>query len=124
MNMDLYDVERVEVIRGPQGVLMGKNVVGGALNIFSKRPEQEASGSLLLSYGNYSDYRATGYITGGLSDDMSGRLSFQYHEHDGYAQDILNDAEAESLDSSVQVRAQLLYHPDDTDLSARFVVEY
>ena len=123
LNMDLYDVERVEVIRGPQGVLLGKNVVGGALSIISKAPEQETSGSILLSAGNFDDIRATGYVTGGLSDTLSGRLSFQYHEHAGYAHDIVNDREMESLES-IQLRAQLQYDSPNSDLSARFIVDY
>ena len=123
LNMDLYDIERVEVIRGPQGVLLGKNVVGGAMSIISRAPEQEASGSLSLSFGNFNDVRATGYATGGLSETVSGRFSFQYRDHDGYAHDVLNDREMEDL-RSVQLRGQLLYESRDSDLTARLMVEY
>jgi iron complex outermembrane receptor protein len=54
-NFDFYDLERIEVIRGPQGVLLGKNVVGGALSIITAAPEQETSGSVLISPQSFSN---------------------------------------------------------------------
>ena len=68
LNYDFYDLERIEVIRGPQGVLLGKNVVGGALSVTTAKPEHETSGKVLASYGNYESMLASGYVTGGLSD--------------------------------------------------------
>ena len=123
MNIDMYDIERVEVVRGPQGVLLGKNVVGGALTVFSKAPERETSGSLNVSLGNYDSLRTTGYLTGALGDNWSGRLSFQQHKHDGYVRDVLNNRDMEDLDS-LQVRGQLAYAAPDDSWSARFIIEY
>jgi outer membrane receptor protein involved in Fe transport len=54
LNYDFYDIERIEVIRGPQGVLLGKNVVGGALSVITAKPTFEPSGNVLVSYGNYN----------------------------------------------------------------------
>jgi len=123
LNFDFYDLERIEIIRGPQGVLLGKNVVGGALSIATAKPEFEDSGRILASYGNYASLLASGYLTGGLTDAVAGRFSFQYRKHDGYATDVLHGRDVEDLDS-VQARAQLLYRPEGSTWEARAIVDY
>ncbi len=123
LNFDFYDLERVEVIRGPQGVLLGKNVVGGALSVSTARPKFEPSGRLLFSYGNYDSQLISGHVTGGLSDTLAGRFSFQTRNHDGYGQDLLHDREVENLDS-VQARAQLLYESAESDWTGRLIVDF
>ena len=84
LNFDFYDLERVEVIRGPQGVLLGKNVVGGALSIMTAKPKFDQSGSLTVGYGNYRSKLVSGYVTGGMTDSVAGRFSFQYRGRDGF----------------------------------------
>lgn len=123
LNTDFYDIERVEIIRGPQGVLLGKGVVGGAFSIVTAAPEREWGGLVSGSYGNYNDQKIFGHVTGPLSESLSGRISFQTQERDGFFRDILNDRDLENK-SSTQVRAQLLYEPPGEDLSARLVLEY
>lgn len=123
LNTDFYDIERVEIIRGPQGVLLGKGVVGGAFSIVTAAPEREWGGEVSAGYGKYNDQKVFGHITGPLSDSLSGRISFQTQERDGFFRDILNDRDLENK-SSTQLRAQLLYQPPEQDLSARLVVEY
>jgi len=122
-NLDFYDLERIEVIRGPQGVLLGKNVVGGALSVITAAPQFDPSAQLLVGYGNYNQITSTGYATGGLTDSLAGRFSFQYREHDGYARDVLHHRDVENLDS-LQGRAQLLWHPDDSAWSIRGIADY
>jgi iron complex outermembrane receptor protein len=111
-NFDFYDLERVEVIRGPQGVLLGKNVVGGALSVITASPSQQASGELTLGGGDYSAKLLTGHVNGGITDTLSGRLSLQYRAHDGYSEDVLHGRDLEDLDSK-QLRAQLLWEPGE-----------
>jgi iron complex outermembrane receptor protein len=111
-NFDFFDLERIEVIRGPQGVLLGKNVVGGALSVITAAPSQETSAELTLSAGNYKSRLLTGHVNGAITDTLSGRVAFQYRAHDGYAKDILHDRDLEDLDSK-QARAQLLWQPGD-----------
>jgi iron complex outermembrane recepter protein len=122
-NFDFYDLERIEVIRGPQGVLLGKNVVGGALSIITAAPEQEDSGKLLLSYGNYSAILVSGFVTGGLTDSLAGRISYQYRKRDGFARDVLHDRDVENVDS-FQFRGQLLWEPGDSGWSVRAIADY
>ena len=123
MNVDFYDIERIEIIRGPQGVLLGKNVVGGALSVYSRRPEAETSGEAMVSLGNYGSVLVNGFLTGSLSDSLTGRFSFQSRTHDGYGYDLLNDRELDNLNSR-QFRGQLAYQPDDSIFSARLVIDY
>lgn len=111
-NFDFFDLQRIEVIRGPQGVLLGKNVVGGALSVVTAPPSQQTSAELSLSAGNYKSRLLSGHVNGGITDTLSGRISFQYRAHDGYARDVLHDRDLENLDSK-QLRAQLLWQPDD-----------
>ncbi|MGQ0836907.1 MAG: TonB-dependent receptor [Gammaproteobacteria bacterium] len=122
-NFDFYDLERIEVIRGPQGVLLGKNVVGGALSIITAQPQQEASGRLLASYGDYDAVLLSGFVTGGLSDAVAGRFSFQARQHDGYARDLLHDRDVEDLES-IQARAQLLWDPGEGGWRVRGILDY
>jgi len=121
-NFDMYDVERVEVVRGPQGVLLGRNVVGGAINIVTSRPSFTPSAAASFSYGNYNDVLARGYVTGGLTDSLAARLSFQTHRNDGYARDILHNVGLDDI-RSYQGRAQLLYAPKDSTFEARLIVD-
>lgn len=121
LNTDFYDLERVEVIRGPQGVLLGKNVVGGALSVLTAKPEFDTSGKLTLSAGNYNSQLMSGFVTGGISERWAGRFSFQTRKHDGYAYDVLNDRDLEDLDSR-QLRAQLLFRGDM--MEARFTADF
>lgn len=123
MNADFFDIERIEIIRGPQGVLLGKNVVGGALSVYTKRPEFENSGEALVSLGNYKSVLVNGYVTGGLSDTVAGRFSFQSRTHDGYGHDLLNDRELDNLNSR-QFRGQLIFEPEDSIFSARWILDY
>lgn len=123
MNTDYFDIERIEVIRGPQGVLLGKSVIGGALSIVTAKPEFETSGELGISFGNYDDEKISGYVTGALNNNWAGRISFQTRSHDGYAKDILHDRELEDLEST-QFRAQIMNQPADDGWSARLIVDY
>ena len=123
MNTDWFDIERIEVIRGPQGVLLGKSVVGGALSIVTRKPEFEPSGQVTIGQGNYDSQLLSGYVTGPLNDSWAGRISLQNRSHDGYGYDVLHDRKLDDIDSTA-VRAQLLYQPDDAELSARLIVDY
>lgn len=123
LSFDFYDLERVEVIRGPQGVLLGKNVVGGALSVVTAKPSFDPSGKILIGYGNYDEVLVSGHVTGGLSDTVAGRFSFQSRNHDGYARDVLHQRDVEDLDS-VQARGQLLVAPSEAPWTTRLIVDY
>ncbi len=122
MSMDFYDIERVEVLRGPQGVLLGKNVVGGAINVITAKPQFENEGKVTVSAGNLGSQLVKGFVTGGLSENLAARFALQYRKNDGFAKDVLNDRDLHNLES-MQARLSLLYQGDD-GLSADLVFEY
>ncbi|MFV3077218.1 TonB-dependent receptor [Niveispirillum fermenti] len=95
----IFDLERVEVLRGPQGTLFGKNVVGGAISFVTARPKEELEGFASVSMGNYGAIASQAYITGALSDTVKARLSFYQNRHDGYATNIVTGQELEDIDS-------------------------
>lgn len=122
-NFDMYDIERVEVIRGPQGVLLGRNVVGGAISIISAAPSFETGGAFNVSYGNFNEVLARGHVTGGITDSLATRFSFQIRNRDGFNQDIQNNIDLDNIES-IQFRSQLLFQPQESDFSARLIFDY
>ena len=81
----MFDLERVEVLRGPQGTLYGRNSMGGAINFINKKPEQEFGGEVLVELTDFNGRRVNGMVTGPLSDQISFRLTGGYVKRDGTA---------------------------------------
>ncbi len=106
------ELERVEVLRGPQGTLYGRNATGGAVNLITKKPSFDPEGYVSLLYGNYDRIEARAGASGALSDTIAARLSYYFEDRDGYA---LNAATGQRVDSSNRhaVRGSLLFKPND-----------
>ncbi|WP_255326516.1 TonB-dependent receptor [Sphingobium sp. EM0848] len=85
-----FDIERMEVLRGPQGTLYGRNATGGSVNLITRKPTRDFSGYLNLSYGNYDALTVDGAISGPLDKggNVRARLAFQHIEHDGYGRNV------------------------------------
>ena len=120
---DFYDLERVEVIRGPQGVLLGKNVVGGAISVITAKPKFDPSGATTISFGNYDSVMANGYVTGALTDDLAGRVAFQVRNRSGYSKNVVLGGDMDNL-KSYQGRGGLLYRAPDADLQVLATFDY
>lgn len=82
------DLERVEVLKGPQAVLYGRNATGGAILVTSKKPDFTFGAKGDISYGNYNDFQVRGAVTGPLSERVAARLSVQYLDRDGFGKNL------------------------------------
>lgn len=122
MNPAFMDLERVEVLRGPQGTIAGRNATGGAINIYSKGPTNENDGSLSLTAGNRSRLGLKGHVNAAFSDQLSGRLSFQREEAEGWLKNNYIGKRNDDTDVA-EVRAQLLFKPTEA-FSVRALVDY
>jgi iron complex outermembrane receptor protein len=120
---DFFDLERIEVIRGPQGVLLGKNVVGGAISVITAKPKFDPQAQMTVGMGNYNAFNANGYMTGPLTSSLAGRFAFQVRNHDGYAKNVVLGTDMEDLKSH-QARAELLYQPENSPLRALLTMDY
>jgi iron complex outermembrane receptor protein len=82
-----YDVSRLEVLKGPQGTLYGRNATGGAINVITNKPGDELSGAFTADFGNYDAKNFSGFINIPVSSIVKARLSVQSTEHAGYMSD-------------------------------------
>ena len=107
--LDFIDVERLEVLRGPQGTLFGKNTTAGALNITTRAPSfGRKEGSFEVSYGNLNFIQAKGSISGPFSDKVAGRLSFSVTGRDGTLTNVRTDEDVNTL-NNLGTRGQLRF---------------
>ncbi len=123
---ELGDIERVEVLRGPQGTLFGRNASAGLLHIISARPEFSFGGHVDLSYGNFNQIRGQVGVTGPISEQVAFRLDGVYVRRDGYYH-VVNPTGGTEGDVNDRdrffIRGQLLFEPSDS-LSIRLIGDY
>ncbi len=107
------NVERVEVLKGPQGTLFGRNASGGLIHIITKDPTHERSGNLGFSYGDYETVVVDFYATGGLTDTIAADLSIRYRDQgDGYGTNLTTGTSINFMDRT-SVRTKWLITPND-----------
>jgi iron complex outermembrane receptor protein len=116
-----FDLERVEVLRGPQGTLYGKNATGGAISYFSKQPStRDFEGGITATYGNYDRVEAEGFVNVPLSEQAAIRFSGQFKDRDGIYRNTFLGIRQRFAESKAG-RLQLLLKPNDA-LTANFKV--
>ena len=110
--LDFLDVEQIEVLRGPQGTLFGKNTTAGAFNITTRKPGFKPGGTFEVSYGNYGYVQAKSSITGPLGKKIAARLSFSGTQRDGTVYNKRTDQYINDI-NNLGAKAQFLYNVSD-----------
>jgi iron complex outermembrane receptor protein len=112
LNQELLDLERIEVLRGPQGTLFGKNTVAGAINLVSKKPGDELSGTVGVELGNWDARQYSAAINVPLSDKLRSKFSFSKQTRDGWVKNLVTGNDVNEQDA-LAYRAQFLFLATD-----------
>ena len=119
---DFYDAERVEVIKGPQGTLFGRNATGGVIHLLSRKPEDELGGYLDVSGGNHATVRVEGALNAPISERAALRVAGLFHDNNGYSDNSFTGRDEDTTDVK-SFRTQLLFRPTDA-VSIRVFGDY
>jgi iron complex outermembrane receptor protein len=120
---DLGEVDRIEVLRGPQGTLSGRNATAGSINILTKLPSYNFGGYAEATYGNYNNVRIAGGLTGPIiKDKLAFRLDGVFGKRDGFYYDVINKTDYNDRNRYF-VRGQLLFEPS-ADVTVRLIGDY
>ncbi len=113
LDAQVYDMERAEVLRGPQGTLYGRNATGGLIHYVTAKPSQEFDAYGEVMYGDYDRIRFEGAVGGGITETLSGRIAVLHHQYDGWVENRFpGNSDGSALDAT-SVRGQLLFEPQD-----------
>lgn len=122
-SFNLFDLESVEVLRGPQGTLFGRNVTGGALVIHTAKPQISRSNfAASATYGNFNNIELNGLASGPVNDQLAAKFALSYLKHDGFGHDRIT-GQSEDNPESVNARGQVLFAPNDA-IENIFSVDY
>jgi len=114
VNFDMFDLERIEVLKGPQGTLFGRNSIGGVISVVTKKPTDDVTAKVSATVGNEGILRYAGYITGPISEDFSGKLSYTHRQNDGFVDNVLLGTKLNDENTS-SIRGQLVYYTENGD---------
>ncbi|WP_162256385.1 TonB-dependent receptor [Sphingomonas sp. Root710] len=122
--LTLNNIERVEVLKGPQGTLFGRNSTGGLIQVVTKDPKQTAAGSFNASFARFNDLTLGGYLTGGLGDKVAADLAVRYQSQaEGWGTNLATGKDVNRIEHDIAVRSKWLFEPDDAT-RIRFAVDY
>ncbi len=120
--LDFIDVDRIEVLRGPQGTLFGKNTTAGAVLVTTRKPSRTNGASFEFGYGNDGFVQAKGSVTGPIGERGAGRLSFSGTQRDGTLYNVRSNEQVNDI-NNVGVRGQLLFNLSDTT-DVKFTIDW
>lgn len=109
----LFDMERVEILRGPQGTLYGRNATGGLAHFVTRKPSEEFEGYAQVTAGDYDQIKLEGALGGPITEDLMARVAFSTHDNDGYAENRFLDKKLNNANDEAY-RAQVLWTPTDS----------
>ena len=119
---ELGAIDRIEVLRGPQGTLFGRNASAGLISVITAKPSFNFGATGEATYGNYDALRLAGGVTGPLGEALAARLDGVYFKRNGFLKDVISGRSINNRDRWL-VRGQLLFQPSD-DLSVRIIGDY
>ncbi|MGA1343314.1 MAG: TonB-dependent receptor domain-containing protein, partial [Hyphomonas sp.] len=119
---DLPNIQRVEVLRGPQSTLFGKNASAGVISVVTKKPSFTSEGDIEGTISNFNGYRVGGYYTAPITDTLAFSLSGNYNVRDGYVEDV-GDGPDTNERNRYGLRGELLFEPSE-NLSLRLIGDY
>ncbi len=119
---ELGAIDRIEVLRGPQGTLFGRNASAGLISIITKKPEFNFGAEGEATYGSFNTIRVSGGVTGPLGETVAARLDGVYLKRDGFLTDVVSGRKINGRDRYL-LRGQLLFQPND-DFSVRLIGDY
>lgn len=112
LNFEFPDIQNVQVLKGPQGTLFGRNATGGAILFTTKEPTGSVEGQVTIGYGTYDEKVANGYVAGPLADRLAASLSFTYRDSDGYVRNIVT-GQRDGTYKGWNVRGKLKFEATD-----------
>ena len=114
VNLDFVDVNQVEVLKGPQGTLFGRNATGGLIQVTTKDPSQTPALDVDLGYGNYNTSRGDLYAAGGIAPNLAGSIAGDVtHQGDGFGKNFYSGADVNKVEIDLQLRSKLVWTPSE-----------
>ncbi|HKR87927.1 MAG TPA: TonB-dependent receptor [Phenylobacterium sp.] len=121
--VQLNNISQIEVLKGPQGTLFGRNATGGVINIRTRDPSHDAGGDVNLSYANYNTVSSQFYLTGGITDQLAADIAgFVSHQGEGWGKNLFNGRDVNLMDQYA-VRSKWKYEPTSNDVF-RFIADF
>lgn len=111
VTFQMFDLERVEVLRGPQGTLYGRNSTGGLMKFITRKPTEDLNGYVDASYGSYNSVKIEGALGGSIADGIMARISLARNYHDPYVKNLNEGFEDPNNTNNEAIRGQLLLEP-------------
>jgi iron complex outermembrane receptor protein len=110
--LNLVDVQQIEVLKGPQGTLFGRNATGGAITVTTRTPQYNPTALFTIGYGRFHEVTAQAFVSGGLTDTLAASLAADYHEDDGFRRDLVTRADL-AKSRVATIRGKLLFEPTE-----------